>query len=185
MSDAHNPTQPHREEWNELCRTILGSIREHHERINTDMRQMRSLIEDAIGKLVAAYHLLQAKARIGEQFMLDARREASADDGADDEASSSGPGVGTTAALTALQFEDVLIQLLHRLRERCDRFRPLPSTLVEGVLCRVEGEPLADQPEERLEDVRQQLTELCSQLEATGERDIGQSNMEPGSVEVF
>lgn len=170
-------------DWEKLGTDLVETIRRHYASFRDDVEQMRELVEDAIGKLVSAYHILQAQAKIGYEVMRGSRDEDEDEGEGDDE-----PGVahaGTSAALTALQFEDVLTQLLQRLRQRCDRFRPLPTTLVESMLRSVYELSEDVDRAAALEEVRAELERVREGVEETSERCIQQRSMDPGSVELF
>lgn len=183
MSDATNNGASDRCDWDALGSDLVETIRRYHANVRDDVEQMRELIDDAIGRLVAAYHVLQAQAKIGYEVM---RGPLDDDDDLEEEDASAGVGqVGTSAALTALQFEDVLTQLLSRLRERCDRYRPLPTKLVDTLLRFVQEVPPLEDDTARLEDLRAELVQVRDSVERTGDRTIGQRSMDPGSVELF
>ncbi|MDJ0974649.1 MAG: hypothetical protein QNJ98_09340 [Planctomycetota bacterium] len=180
MSDLKTRDEAGAPEWDQLGTDLVETIRRHYASFRDDVEQMRELVEDAIGKLVSAYHILQAQAKIGYEVMRGSRE--------DDEEEGDETGVaqaGTSAALTALQFEDVLTQLLQRLRQRCDRFRPLPTTLVDSVLRSVQEMQEDADHVGALEEVRAELERVREDVDEGAERCIKQRSMDPGSVELF
>ena len=182
MSDLKTKDEVPAPEWDKLGTDLVETIRRHYESFRDDVEQMRELVEDAIGKLVSAYHILQAQAKIGYEVMRGSRE----DDEEGDEGDETGVAhAGTSAALTALQFEDVLTQLLQRLRQRCDRFRPLPTTLVDTVLRSVHEMAQDDDRVHALDEVRAELERVREDVDEGTERCIKQRSMDPGSVELF
>ncbi len=188
MSEIASQNKPLPPGWDELGAELVETITRHYSQLRDDLSQMRALLEDAISKLVSAYHILQAQAKVGQEVMRAAREEADElDDEQDeeDDGTNSFGKVGISAALTALQFEDVLTQLLERLGNRCDRFHPLPETLVDSVVETARERAPETERESSLEQLRERLANMRTQVENEREQDINQHDMEAGSVELF
>ena len=93
--------------------------------------------------------------------------------------------VGTAAARTALQFEDVLSQLLHRMVERCGFFHPIPMLLADQLvsLATETGPRTSDGALQS--DLREAMRVMRMQVDEIQKRDIGQHSMDAGTVELF
>ena len=155
---AHSPL------WDELGAELASVIERHYEDLDEDVAQMRSVLQTAIHKLVGAYHALRA----------------TTDSAADGTAGGNGREDAAAAALVALQFEDVLTQLLQRLGDRCHRFRRLPALMLEGLVDA--GSSSCDPGPQSM---RRELAALLAQLEDVPRRDITPHAMDPGAVELF
>lgn len=90
---------------------------------------------------------------------------------------------GVEAATRALQFEDIVSQVLAHVQSRLERIDPLASVLTEAL------DPRADEPAEatttRLVEARMAIDEVAENNEQNNRRHVEQQSMSAGDVELF
>jgi hypothetical protein len=182
MTESPANSANHHAQWEQVRVELLKAIDQYEDRVLDDVAQMNAVIQDAIQTLVAAYQSLERV--VNEAHATVPTQDGTAGQGAP--VTSGAPSqTGTTAARTALQFEDVLSQLLQRMVERCASFGPLPILLAHRLVeaAQAGGPDVAD--EAMRQDVRGVLASVQQQVDEIQKHDIGQRSMDAGTVELF
>ncbi|MGN6388528.1 MAG: chemotaxis protein [Burkholderiaceae bacterium] len=167
-----------------LLRGVRNGVDGHLSEVDSDLRQMRCLLAEAIGKLTESFSAVHDA--IGRQQAL---LGAAAERGALAPAESAALAVESERiagrmrdAITGLQFEDMTEQLIGRAAKRIAGLKAMLAVLDAAELENAAAQ--GDAPA-ALADINQRLERHAAELEKTLWKAVCQTHMESGDVELF
>lgn len=167
-----------------LLQGVRGGVDAHLSEIDSDLRQMRCLLAEAIGKLTESFSAVHDA--IGRQQAL---LDAAAARGALAPAESAALGAESERiagrmrdAITGLQFEDMTEQLIGRAARRVAGLKAMLAMLDAAAL---EKAVAAGDAPATLADINRRLEQQTAELEKTLWKAVCQTHMESGDVELF